>query len=590
MLTRIDLFFGRPLPGVGLGVLRIAFALVMAAEVAQLIYFQPLIYEAVPGLTSRSAGIETLSPLWLLALLSLAAGYRTRLCAAFNAVMTYATFSSFKIFEYHVDCVYSAGSLLLVLSPVGASLSLDALRRRIRAAGVARDTGPGTVAAGWYFAWALMGIGLIYFDSIFHKLGADLWRHGLGIWLPASLPQSTWLSPDILNAVLNQRWLMVPLSHLTLAFETTFVLLMWFRIARPAVFLVGVGLHVGIFFAFPIPWFAAAEIAVYVALVPLCWFSGLHRLLKPEQTRARVEVSAGTSAGRRIATFLRALDVFSALEIAEIADAPGSLRVRRRDGVEHFEGAAVAAAVRAMRGGVVLAAPLAVPVLRAALYRWLSARPAAPRAERAWTVPMRVEARAILAGLVLAFTLQLHHVASFSDVGRDFMRQLGLAEELKEMRGFSRDLMDHTRRIAGIAPHAVFIDWHFRGYNHIIALQFENADGTRQSLPIGQPTGQSSWHSTGRQWAFWAFRANAPNISKRKLEAGLRRYTAFWALRNGVSLDDATFHVIVKKVKVSFEWEPDLLKKNAAAGWQDAGVVRWKNGKFTARVPNIERL
>ena len=109
-------------------------------------------------------------------------------------------------------------------------------------------------------------IALIYLDSAFYKFASSMWLNGLGMWLPASLPMATWSSfPWLLNNELLVKFL----GYLVLIFETVFILLMWFKVFRMPLLVIGVLFHLGILFFFPIPWFALAVICVYCLMVPI---------------------------------------------------------------------------------------------------------------------------------------------------------------------------------------------------------------------------------------------------------------------------------------------------------------------------------
>ncbi len=111
----------------------------------------------------------------------------------------------------------------------------------------------------------------------------------------------------------------------------------------------------------------------------------------------------------------------------------------------------------------------------------------------------------------------------------------------------------------GICSHGVFLDYHFENYDHIVAVTYVEADGSETWLPLTRPSGQVGWYSTGRIWAKWAFRANAPFMWDEQLKSGLRDVTAFWAMKNGVPLADARFNVLVKKYDPRTGWQRNFL-------------------------------
>ena len=70
------------------------------------------------------------------------------------------------------------------------------------------------------------------------------------------------------------------MGYLTLVFETLFLFVFWFRKCRVICLIIGVGLHLGIFFVFPIPWFALSVATVYILLVPVKWWKKTGVLFK----------------------------------------------------------------------------------------------------------------------------------------------------------------------------------------------------------------------------------------------------------------------------------------------------------------------
>ena len=122
----------------------------------------------------------------------------------------------------------------------------------------------------------LVGIALIYTDSVLWKWGEPVYRQGLGIWARATLPQSTWLPASWLQPLLNNELLMYLANGATLLLESSFLVLMWFRWPRVYLLLpLGMVLHLGIGLVFPIPLFGLALMAIYLVLVPPEWWEPL---------------------------------------------------------------------------------------------------------------------------------------------------------------------------------------------------------------------------------------------------------------------------------------------------------------------------
>ncbi len=267
-----------PTSAVGLGVFRIAYGSVLLGEVLQLIYFRPLVFSEMPHLPLPEMRWEYVLWAWAAAVVCLILGLHTRIACVVNYVLTLVTLSTFQYYEYHADHIYIGLNLLLIFTPVERRLSLDALRRRMEAGTLPGDPPPDTTVPRFHYDSLLfVGLALVYFDSFFWKLDQALWKGGLGVWLPMSLPHDTWFNVKLLNTLLNRQWLVNLLSDATLVFEGTFIGLMWLRAARPVLCLIGVAMHLSIFFAFPIPFFGLSLCAMYLLLAPPRWFEAVGR-------------------------------------------------------------------------------------------------------------------------------------------------------------------------------------------------------------------------------------------------------------------------------------------------------------------------
>ena len=55
-----------------------------------------------------------------------------------------------------------------------------------------------------------------HLGSIFFKWASAMWTRGLGLWLPASLPQNTWLPPGLLALLLDRELIVRGLGYLVL--------------------------------------------------------------------------------------------------------------------------------------------------------------------------------------------------------------------------------------------------------------------------------------------------------------------------------------------------------------------------------------
>ncbi len=144
------------------------------------------------------------------------------------------------------------------------------------------------------------------------------------------------------------------------------------------------------------------------------------------------------------------------------------------------------------------------------------------------------------------------------------------------LRVFSHDFF-------GITGHGVFVDSHFRGYNRMFNVKYKG-----ELLPMYTETGMPGKYLLGGSWINYTFRVNNSNVlnKQEQLKKGLIRYTAFWAKKNKIVLDNKKFKIIMKKIRVTFEWEKDLLKNNLATPWEEVGTMIWSNNEATIEINN----
>ncbi|MCZ6574084.1 MAG: HTTM domain-containing protein [Planctomycetota bacterium] len=469
--------------GTGLALFRMLYGVVLLCEVAQYLRGARLISDPLPYLVPGSIAIESALVAWLAVILMLICGLFTRAAAVANYAFGIVFLSGLHGFEYHVDYILVGTNLLLIFAPVSRRLSLDARLRR---------TPPEPVSALWSRLFVFVGIALVYLDSVFYKWTSPMWTAGLGVWKPASVVHTTWVD---LSPLLDLKWLMLGLGYATLVFETLFPFLMWFDRLRWPLLGIGLGLHLGITLAFPIPWFGLTVVALYVLLVPPRVWDALDRKLGVERDR---EATLHLPRTRLLAfTAVFALFLFS-------------------------QGASI------IQSGV-------------------------PR------------------------------------------MLVGAGGTSPSWRTTTRLCQKYTGVFAqpylGVTRHSVFMDHHFRGHEHIVTLVYVDSEGTETWLPLYKQNGQVDPGNTGRFWVEWNFRVVGPRIDQDRLADGIRRRTAFWARRNGVSLEDARFRVLVKSIEIpGDEWEEGFLRRQLEQPWHEAGAAHWSRGECRVTLAPIEAV
>ena len=195
--------------------------------------------------------------------------------------------------------------------------------------------------------------------------------------------------------------------------------------------------------------------------------------------------------------------------------------------------------------------------------------------------------------MVTGFLLQL----PFSIAGpplseRCIVRALGRRKAMPVVKAFSNFVAQAgpvTSRLFGVTTHCVFMyDFHFKGYNHLLALR---EVGTDRWLPLVRPNGRASPSCTGRMWVYFTFRVNSITPSFAALEKGYGRMAEFDCLQRGMDPASARYEVVYQPFPLALEWTPpDRIPKVRLDGWQPAFDLAWNGSKFvmTARTtPSI---
>ncbi|MEP0263897.1 HTTM domain-containing protein [Dokdonia sp.] len=257
MLSRLDFLFTKYISPSGLSLFRICYNTVLLFEILFIYEYKEFIYDPIPFIETSDIQLGPSILIWMGVVLCMILGYKTRYMAIANYVFTLIFISSNNSFEYHMHCIYTIMNFLMIFMPLDENLSLKRFFSKQK---------PRKIPVFFYLIPLLFGIGLLYFDSVFFKFKSEIWMSGMGVWLPAAIPQTTLLESSWL---LDQRWLMLIMGYYTLAFEALFIFLIWNKWSRLYAAISGILLHIGIFIVFPIPLFAWGMIAIYILALPV---------------------------------------------------------------------------------------------------------------------------------------------------------------------------------------------------------------------------------------------------------------------------------------------------------------------------------
>ncbi len=198
--------------------------------------------------------------LLLVAAITTAVGYRTRLSATVAVLCLLAI-------ERTNTTVLNSGDLFLrqigiavALSPCGLLWSFDAVRARR-----APRAGPAPHRAPWGMRLLQLQLAVGYLLSGWAKMRGTSWRDGTALGLALRIDDLQRVAAP--GWLFHQHALLIVLSWATLAFEGTFVVLVWNRRLRPWVLGIGVAFHLAIDLTLDVGFFSIAVLVAYLAFV-----------------------------------------------------------------------------------------------------------------------------------------------------------------------------------------------------------------------------------------------------------------------------------------------------------------------------------
>ncbi|HRH34095.1 MAG TPA: hypothetical protein PKY12_03515 [Catalimonadaceae bacterium] len=613
--TFLEGLFFKKIDARGLAIFRMAYVLIVFLELRQLNLFAPIIYDPVPFLLPSEFKFSLAFTFWKIILLMIGLGLFTRWAVMLNYLLSVVVLHSIVQYEYHVFYSYVAVNILLLFMPISRMWSIDALIAKVKTRRGKEWIAPDTkVFAINYLFPVFTVIGLVYFDSILYKFTSPMWMKGLGMWLPANLPVASWNEHVIVS---NMKWLVKSMGYLVIIFETVFIFLIWFKPFRIPLLLIGMGLHLGIFIEFPIPWFALAACGVYLLMVPV-WVWKLFDF-KPSSNPFRVFYDDNYLVYNRLAVLVKGLDAFNRIEVLPKSQYSGKLdsgfASKGMFGVDSsgevttdFEG--MTAILKHLIWTIPLFVLLKLPLF-SQFFKWLfnslSTRLDNEKLVSEVMPQQSDSSNPIFKGWnKLAFEKFAWFALFFIHIYFQFMVSVtsALPNKVYIKTGFNQSkLYPYLNRISsahertglayfGITHHPVFMDFHFDGYNHILRIAYENEDGTETTLPIINEKGMPGEYVRGAFWVNYTFRTSCPYFTWNMYHYGISRYARYWLRTNEMTLSvPRKFKIYVAKMEVPKDWENDFLHKSIKAlNWVPAAEfeVNGRNEEFKKIIEDLE--
>jgi predicted DCC family thiol-disulfide oxidoreductase YuxK len=623
-----DRMYSKKVDASGLAIFRIAFFLNFFMEVLQLFEFRHLMYDTVPFVQPADIDPTYILVFWLITIACLVFGAFTRVAAIINYLLTVHFMGLTLLYEYHMFHVYLIVNFVAVFIPMSRVISLDAIWKRLKYSNTRTQYKTNReVPVIAYYAVVFTGIGLVYFDSVFYKTMTHLWQSGLAFWLPCSVPMAVNFDNSF---ILNMKWLSIGLSFLTLFFEMIFIFVFFRKRWRWPVFILGAGLHFSIMFEYPIPWFALGYVAMYLLIVPISFWKWCEGKLKYKEPRFTFLFDGECPLCVRTVLVLESIDILGAIRFTALQR--GGFELKAVSGMDQkvlLNDIHVLTSSGQLYKGVDSYARILTHIPSLFWMGWLLRIPGpkhiaavcyraiadgrhtercteencgyTPPVVRSDSDSMKltqtltlktVRVRLIAMAMILLLVLQANSTYNSSAI-KALKKVSGWDKTGIENRiqTYTQPIREVSKVLWGITGHTVFLDPHFDGYNHIIAVEYLDPQGLQNSwLPITEYTGQPGEYQVGPTWARWCFRVNGPHLKEDVLQRGLRDFTAYWIGKTHHSFKDARFRVWVKYMDTPAGWEYNFLRNQMAKPWNDAGTVQWSNKEFSANLVNIEDI
>jgi len=617
----IESLFDKKIDGKGLAIFRIVYSIILFIEVIQLYYFRNLVYDKIPFIEPSEINFAFPLIFWMISILFLIVGLKTKLAAILNYVLSLFLIGTISTYEYHMFYAYMGINFLLIFSPISQCLSLDRLLNTIKYSNSKNLYKPDNkVPQLYYFLFLFFGVAVVYFDSIFFKFNSYNWTNGLGVWLPASLPFASHFDSGFL---LNQKYLVIFLGYLTVFFESIFPFTFFRKNFRLILLFIGVGLHLGILIEFPIPWFALGVTSLYILLVPVCFWEKIFTK-KARQSKIDFFYDSECPLCIRTKIIIQYFDWFDAVKFIPVDVAHGNYpefqNIQKDEMLNNIYSkdlktgklySGVDTYIRVLKYLHVfspLSFILKIPgvyQLSNKIYEFVAVNRSTNRCTDencSFNYPADTrdlneihlfknlslkDLKVLGLSIVLFFLLALQCLITSGSAAINFGGNDLISNAIKKVSFGANKI---SKPFFGITYHGVFMDAHFKDYNHIIAVAHVDQDGIEKFLPIIDESGSPGIYCYGFNWVKWTFRVNNPHVNMKLLKTGIRDFTSFWAHKNGVDLNNARFNIKLKKIEIPQKWSKDFEKINSQNNWENIGKLDWKQYKASFEISEVENL
>jgi hypothetical protein len=608
MIKYLNSFFEKKVDATGLSIFRMFYSVVLFFEVFHLFNLRHLIYDKIPFENVGEFDITYLFVFWLVILVFLFLGLFTRIITLLNYFLSVLIFSSAQNFQYHVFFSYIGVNFLILFIPLSRLYSIDNLIQKLKYSTFARAyVVDRKVLQINYIAPLFIGLGLVYLDSVFHKLCSSMWLNGLGVWLPSSLPMITWNNTSLL---LNQKWLMLFLGYLVLFFEAVFIFVFFNKKSRIITALIGVFFHFGILIIYPIPFFALAMLVLYILLLPIKWWNYLFGIFKFRTPIYKFYYDLECPLCNKIVIIIKHFDIFnsticlpvqgnykndSALnEINEDVLLINIHGVTQKNNIKVGFWAYVylfKAMIFTYPLGLFFSLP-GISHIGIKIYEFIAGSRLTERctAENCtiptFNQPILESQDFLISGLnklavtrffwksilLITFIGQLINIWYSPFVQKNFPKFNQVNSVVA--KPFQESCIIY-RNFLGITMHNVFLDIHFENYNHILKIEAIDSNGKHYLLPLIDNNGLPIKENSGVVWCNFSFNVVSSLIEKNKLETGILPYVKFF--KTSSKNEYVRFNFYIKTIDSPSNWEKDFLNNQIKKPWIEVGDLSFIN-------------
>jgi predicted DCC family thiol-disulfide oxidoreductase YuxK len=631
LYSKVLFLYNKKAPATGVGLFRILFGLVTLQEICFLLYFNHLIFDPIPYLDIEFPMIPFFLCLWAVTAIFLTLGYRCQQAIIANYIfwIIFVNFTPMqRDFDGGFDLFMIGANFFMIFMPINKAFSIDNLRNKLQNPLKHYSLYPKQeVSILVYYIPVFICLGFLYFDSAIHKMFAEHWRNGLGAWLPSSMPY--YISSIDMSWLLNIEILQKAIGYTIIVFQFTFIFLFYMRQLRPLYLLIGIGLHLGITVTLNIYPFGMGMLIFYTLIIPFSWYRKFGSFISAKSPVLTVFYDEQCPLCSRTILTINHFDIFNCIDFKS-----AQAYANKYPALNHIDQATLLTDLYALDknnklySGVNTYAQILIKMryllwagyflklpgiyhFASKIYRNIADSRSriscdehcAPQTPTASSLslydkifnPDSIQARKrythrISKVLILLFLLQIN-----SSIHYGILYRLDLNTKTTPLGSlisdFSNTLIFFSNAFVGITPHALYLHDHFEGYNHLIAITYNDKLGNEKWLPLVSPDGRLKSPNWGRVHSMWANIAVTPTIDNQRLSKFIMKTTAFWGIKSGLVLDETTFNIKLKKISAPSYWVPNLLASNLSGNWITIGEATWHNNSINISLPdNINLL